>query len=50
MNLENVSTKDLSEELARREGVKVISVELYVKVEVAGVVVEGPAIILINQD
>lgn len=50
MNLKNVSTKDISEELETREGVTKIQVEPHVKVEVAGVVVEGPAIILINQD
>ncbi|PFT92060.1 hypothetical protein COK81_14895 [Bacillus thuringiensis] len=50
MNLKNVSTKDISEELETREGVTKIQVEPHVKVEVAGVVVEGPAVILINKD
>lgn len=50
MNLNNISTKDLSEELDKREGVKKIDVEPYEKIEVGGVVVDGPAIILINKD
>ncbi|WP_420973870.1 BC1881 family protein [Bacillus thuringiensis] len=50
MNLKNVSTKDISEELEKRDGVTSIHVEPHVKVEVAEVVVEGPASILINQD
>lgn len=50
MNLQSIATKDISEELETREGVTKIQVEPHVKVEVAGVVVEGPAIILINKD
>lgn len=50
MNLKNVSTKDLSEELEKREGVKTINVEPYEKIEVGGIVVDGPAIVLINKD
>ncbi|SMD65730.1 BC1881 family protein [Bacillus pacificus] len=50
MNLKNVSTKDLSEELEKREGVATINVEPYEKIEVGGIVVDGPAIILINKD
>ncbi|MGA4466869.1 BC1881 family protein [Bacillus bombysepticus] len=50
MNLKNVSTKDISEELEKRDGITAIHVEPYVKVEVARVVVEGPTIILINAD
>ncbi|MDT3494910.1 BC1881 family protein [Bacillus toyonensis] len=50
MNLKNVSTKDLSEELEKREGVTTINVYPYEKIEVGGIVVEGPAIILINKD
>lgn len=50
MNLKNVSTKDISEELEKLDGIISIHVEPHVKVEVAGVVVEGLAIILINQD
>ncbi|MBJ8031403.1 BC1881 family protein [Bacillus cereus group sp. N21] len=50
MNLKNVSTKDLSEELEKREGITTIDVEPYEKIEVGGIVVDGPAIILINKD
>ncbi|MED2777299.1 BC1881 family protein [Bacillus thuringiensis] len=50
MKLQRIETKDISDELETREGVTKIQVELHVKVEVAGVVVEGPAIILINKD
>ncbi|EJQ90051.1 BC1881 family protein [Bacillus cereus] len=50
MNLNNVSTKDLSEELEKREGVTTIHVEPYEKIEVGGTVIDGPAIILINKD
>ncbi|PGT35666.1 hypothetical protein COC97_24645 [Bacillus anthracis] len=50
MNLKNVSTKDLSEELEKREGVKTINVEPYEKIEIGGIVVDGPAIVLINKD
>jgi len=50
MNVKNISTKDISEELEKRNGITSIHVEPHVKVEVAGVVVEGPAIILINKD
>lgn len=50
MNVKNVSTKDISEELETREGITKIYVEPHVKIEVAGVIVEGPAIILINKD
>ncbi|MGX5634726.1 BC1881 family protein [Bacillus thuringiensis] len=50
MKLQRIETKDISDELETRKGVTKIQVELHVKVEVAGVVVEGPAIILINKD
>ncbi|MGD6836611.1 BC1881 family protein [Bacillus thuringiensis] len=50
MNVKNVSTKDLSEELEKRDGITAIHVEPHVKVEVAGVVVEGLAVILIYTD
>lgn len=42
--------KDIFEELETREGITTVLIESHVKVEVAGVVVEGPAIILINKD
>ncbi|CUB08530.1 hypothetical protein BN2127_JRS1_00312 [Bacillus cereus] len=50
MNLKNVLTKELSEELEKREGVTTIHVEPYEKIEVGGIVVDGPAIVLINKD
>lgn len=50
MNLQNVLAKDLSEELEKREGVMTINVGPYEEIEVGGIVVEGPAIILINKD
>ncbi|MED1088311.1 BC1881 family protein [Bacillus mycoides] len=50
INLSEVSTKDLSEELERRQSVITVQVEPYEKIEVGGIVVSGPAIVLINQD
>ncbi|MCQ6288325.1 BC1881 family protein [Bacillus cereus] len=50
INLSQVSTKDLSEELERRQGVITVKVGPYEKIEVGGIVVNGPAIVLINQD
>ncbi|PFY95265.1 BC1881 family protein [Bacillus wiedmannii] len=50
MNLKNVSTKDLSEELEKREGITTINVDPYVKIDIGGIVIDGPAIILINKD
>ena len=50
MNLKNISTKDLSEELEKREGIVTINIGPYEEIEVGGIVVEGPAIILINND
>ncbi|PEI49928.1 BC1881 family protein [Bacillus toyonensis] len=50
MNLKNVSTKDLSEELEKREGIETIHLGPYEEIEVGGIVVDGPAIILINKD
>ncbi|MBE5093565.1 hypothetical protein CN964_29870 [Bacillus cereus] len=50
INLSEVSTKELSEELERRQGVITIKVEPYEKIEVGGISVAGPAIVLINQD
>ncbi|WP_144519831.1 BC1881 family protein [Bacillus thuringiensis] len=49
MNLRSMDTKDIWEELKRREGVTTVPIEPHVKVEVAGVVVEGPAMILIHK-
>ncbi|MCQ6301857.1 BC1881 family protein [Bacillus cereus] len=50
MNVKDVSTKDLSEELAKREGVAKMEVNAYEKIEFGGIVVEGPAIILVNKN
>ncbi|WP_144517857.1 BC1881 family protein [Bacillus thuringiensis] len=50
INLSEVSTKELSEELERRQGVITVKVEPYEKIEVGGICVAGPAIVLINQD
>ncbi|PEY32980.1 hypothetical protein CN354_20050 [Bacillus cereus] len=48
--MKRVPTEVLSKELMEREGVISITVQEFEKIEVAGVVVSGPAIILINQD
>ncbi|HHT7127795.1 BC1881 family protein [Bacillus cereus] len=50
INLSEVSTKELSEELERRQGVITVKVEPYEKIEVGGIRVAGPANVLINQD
>jgi len=50
VDVRNISTKDISEELEECDEIISIHVGPHVKVEVAGVVVEGPAIILINKD
>ncbi|PFZ19529.1 BC1881 family protein [Bacillus wiedmannii] len=50
INLSKISTKELSEELALRQGVITVKVEPYEKIEVGGIRVAGPAIVLINQD
>ena len=41
MKLQSMDTKDIWEELKRREGVTTVPIESHVKVEVAGLVVEG---------
>ncbi|WP_399576635.1 BC1881 family protein [Streptomyces sp. NPDC053079] len=48
--MKNVPTKVISEELETREGVTKVQVSPHEKIEVAGVTVEGPAVILINKD
>lgn len=48
--MKKIPTEVLSKELMEREGVISITVKEFEKIEVAGVVVSGPAIILINQD
>ncbi len=45
-----IPTDVLSKELMEREGVISITVKEFEKIEVAGVVVAGPVVILINQD
>lgn len=47
---EKMLTKELSNELKKREGIISITVESYEKIEVGGIRVDGPAIILINQE
>ncbi|AJH17468.1 BC1881 family protein [Bacillus mycoides] len=48
--MKSIPTEVLSKELMEREGVISITVMEFEKIEVAGVVVSGPAVILINQD
>ncbi|AIK39383.1 hypothetical protein COM13_26725 [Bacillus pseudomycoides] len=48
--MKKIPTEALSKELMEREGVISITVKEFEKIEVAGVVVSGPAVILINQD
>lgn len=50
MKMKNVPTKNLSEELETRDGVTSVQVSPHEKIEVAGITVEGPAVILINKD
>ncbi|PET14212.1 hypothetical protein CN513_23685 [Bacillus cereus] len=50
INLSEVSTKELGEELKRRQSIITVKVEPYEKIEVGGIRVAGPAIVLINQD
>lgn len=48
------TTKDLSDELLKREGVSSIDIEPYEKAKIitesTEKVIEGPAIIIVNQD
>jgi len=52
--LNQVSTKDLTSELINRPGIKSITLEPYkemkITTESSEVVVQGPAVILVNQD
>jgi hypothetical protein len=48
--VKTIPTDVLSKELMEREGVISVTVKEFEKIEVAGVVVAGPAVILINQD
>lgn len=49
-NISEFSTKELTNELANREGVEEIRIEPYDTVLVGGTEIEGPARILINTD
>lgn len=48
--MKKMLTKELSNELKKREGIISITVEPYEKIEFGGIRVGGPAIILINQE
>lgn len=48
--LENVSTKELREELEKRPGVLDVAVSPYQKIEVGGLTIHGPAVILIDKN
>ena len=47
---EEYTYKNISEELETREGVTTVQVSPHEKIEVAGITVEYPAVILINKD
>ncbi|HDR4483017.1 MULTISPECIES: BC1881 family protein [Bacillus cereus group] len=48
--MKKMLTKELSNELKKRDGIISITVEPYEKIEVGGIRVDGPAVILINQE
>ncbi|PFE01031.1 hypothetical protein COE15_26165 [Bacillus cereus] len=48
--MKKILTKELSNELKKREGIISITVEPYEKIEVGGIRIDGPAVILINQE
>ncbi|PFV84614.1 hypothetical protein COL05_04795 [Bacillus sp. AFS059628] len=48
--MKKMLTKELSNELKKREGITSITVEPYEKIEDGGIHVDGPAVILINQE
>jgi len=52
--ISQVSTKDLTSELIGRPGVKAITLEPYKEIKITTdsteMIVQGPAVILINQD
>ncbi len=50
VHMKKMLTKELSNELKKRDGIISITVEPYEKIEVGGIRVDGPAIILINQE
>lgn len=49
-DMKRMPTQELSNELKRRKGITSIKIEPYEKIEVGGIVVDGPAVILINQE
>ncbi|KXY43859.1 MULTISPECIES: BC1881 family protein [Bacillus] len=48
--MKKMLTKELSNELKKRERIVSITIEPYEKIEVGGIRVDGPAVILINQE
>ena len=48
--MKRMPTQELSNELKKRKGITSIKIEPYEKIEVGGIVVDGPAVILINQE
>ncbi|WP_157830131.1 BC1881 family protein [Bacillus sp. SN10] len=50
MGLNKISTKELSKELEKREGITKVRVEPYEKIEIGGIIVDGPATIIINKN
>lgn len=49
-HMKKMLTKELSNELKKRERIVSITIEPYEKIEVGGIRVDGPAVILINQE
>ncbi len=49
-HMKKMLTKELSNELKKRERIISITIEPYEKIEVGGIRVDGPAVILINQE
>ena len=48
--MKRMPTQEFSNELKKRKGITSIKIEPYEKIEVGGIVVDGPAVILINQE
>ena len=48
--MKRMPTQELSNELKKRKGITSIKIEPYEKIEVGGIVVDGSAVILINQE
>ncbi|MGG3529276.1 BC1881 family protein [Bacillus pseudomycoides] len=48
--MKHMPTQELSNELKKRKGITSIKIESYEKIEVGGIIVDGPAVILINQE